>query len=212
MADEVRFAADLYRETAAAYERCRLPYPAAMTADLVRSAQVSGRGRLLDLACGTGQLAFPLRGWSAEVWAVDQEPNMVDAVRAKAAAAEAWKLRPVVSSAEPLGARLEYFELPVIGNAFHRLDRDLPAGRILGWLQPKEATRRCAGLPCPGPVSKAGSWALAAALDRWKAALGAEQRIPARWGKARSRRPDSEVVTGARFELARSHELAIDHR
>jgi ubiquinone/menaquinone biosynthesis C-methylase UbiE len=31
-----------------------------MTADLARRAQVSGRGRLLDLACGTGQLAFPL--------------------------------------------------------------------------------------------------------------------------------------------------------
>ena len=39
MADEVRFAADLYRGTAAAYERYRLPYPAAMTADLVRRAQ-----------------------------------------------------------------------------------------------------------------------------------------------------------------------------
>ena len=104
MADEVRFAADLYRGTAAAYELYRLPYPAVMTADLVRSAQVSGRGRLLDLACGTGQLAFPLRGWFAEVWAVDQEPDMVESVRAKAGTAGAWNLRPVVSSAETLGA------------------------------------------------------------------------------------------------------------
>jgi len=58
------------------------------------------------------------------------------------------------------------------------------------------------------------SWqrALAAALDRWKAALGAAQRIPAGWEKARSRRPDSAVLTDAGFELAGSHELAIDHR
>src|ERR1700727_2088924 len=95
MADEVRFAADLYRGTAAAYERYRLPYPAAMITELGRSAQVSGRGRLLDLACGTGQLAFPLRGWFAEVWAVDQEPDMVEAVRAKAATAEAPNFRLV---------------------------------------------------------------------------------------------------------------------
>jgi SAM-dependent methyltransferase len=111
MADEVRFAADLYRGTAAAYERYRLPYPAAMTADLARLAQVCGRGRLLDLACGTGQLAFPLRHWFAEVWAVDQEPDMVEVVRAKAATAEAPNFRPVVSSAETLGAPPEYFEL-----------------------------------------------------------------------------------------------------
>ena len=59
--DEVRFAADLSRGAAAAYDRYRLPYPAAMIADLVRRAGVSGHGRLQDLACGTGQLAFPLR-------------------------------------------------------------------------------------------------------------------------------------------------------
>src|SRR5579864_2506562 len=121
MADEeVRFAADLYRGTAAAYERYRLRYPAVMIADLARSAQVSGRGRLLDLACGTGQLAFPLRHWFAEVWAVDQEADMVEVARAKAATAEAPNVRLVVSSAETLGAQPEYFELAVIGNAFHR--------------------------------------------------------------------------------------------
>ena len=211
MADEVRFAADLYRGTAAAYERYRLPYPAAMTADLVRSAQVSGRGRLLDLACGTGQLAFPLRGWFAEVWAVDQEPDMVEAVRAKAATAGARNLRPVVSSAETLGAQPEYFELAVIGNAFHRLDRDLAAGRIFGWLQPGGHLALCwSSMPWAGEQS----WqrALAAALDRWKAALGAEQRIPAGWEQAQSRRPDSEVLSDAGFELAGNHEFAIDHR
>jgi hypothetical protein len=52
--DEVRFAADLYRGTAGYYDRYRLPYPEAMIEDLARTAQVSGRGRLLDLACGTG--------------------------------------------------------------------------------------------------------------------------------------------------------------
>jgi SAM-dependent methyltransferase len=172
-----------------------------MTADLVRSTQVSGRGRLLDLACGTGQLAFPLRGWFAEVWAVDQEPDMVAAVRVKAAAAGAWNLRPVVSSAETLGAKPEYFELAVIGNAFHRLDRDVAAGRIFGWLQRGGNLALCwSSMPWTGEQS----WqrALAAALDRWKAELGAEQRIPAGWEEARSRKPDSEVLSDAGFEHA----------
>ncbi|MFC9632728.1 class I SAM-dependent methyltransferase [Streptomyces mirabilis] len=86
MAGDVRFEPDLYRGTADYYDRFRLPYPDAMIADLVRRAAPSGRGRLLDLACGTGQLAFPLRGSFAEVWCVDAEPDMTEVVRAKAIA------------------------------------------------------------------------------------------------------------------------------
>ncbi len=166
---------------------------------------------MLDLACGTGQLAFPLRHWFAEVWAVDQEPDMVEVVRAKAAAAEAPNFRPVVSSAETLSAPPEYFELAIIGNAFHRLDRNLAAGRIFSWLQPGGHLALCWS-PQPWTGGQTRQRALAAALDRWKAALGAGHRIPAGWEEARSRRPDSEVLSDARFELAGSHELAIEHR
>jgi SAM-dependent methyltransferase len=210
VADEVRFAADLYRGAAAAYDRYRLPYPAAMIADLVRRAGVSGHGRLLDLACGTGQLAFPLRRWFAEVWAVDQEPDMVKAVQAKAAARQAPNLRPVLSSAEALDAPPGYFELTVIGNAFHRLNRDLAASRVLGWLQPGGHLALC---------WTSQSWdgeqgwqrALAAVLDRWKAALSGD-RIPAGWAEARSRRPDSAVLRDAGFEPAGSLEFTAEHR
>ncbi|HEY2270993.1 MAG TPA: hypothetical protein VGI96_50855, partial [Streptosporangiaceae bacterium] len=61
MGNELGFAADLYQGAAGHYDRYRLPYPEAMTAHLIHRAGVSGDGRLLDLACGTGQLAFPLR-------------------------------------------------------------------------------------------------------------------------------------------------------
>ena len=211
MADEVRFAADLYQGAAETYDRYRLPYPAALTADLVRRAGVAGGGRLLDLACGTGQLAFPLRGWFAEVWAVDQEPDMVEVVRAKAAAQQAQNLRPVLSNAEALDAPPGYFELAVIGNAFHRLDRDLTASRILGWLQPGGHLALCwSSQPWIG--EQGWQRALAAFLDRWKAALGAGDRIPAGWEEARSRRPDSAVLADAGFELAGSSEFAVEHR
>jgi ubiquinone/menaquinone biosynthesis C-methylase UbiE len=175
--DEVRFAADLYGGTAGDYDRYRLAYPGAMIEDLVRSAQVSGRGHLLDLACGTGQLAFPLGQWFTEVWAVDQEPDMVEVVRAKAAAAGARNFRPIASSAETLRAEPEYFELAVIGNAFHRLDRDLVANRILGWLRPSGHLALCCSSE-PWAGEEGWQQTLAATLDKWKMALGAAAQGP----------------------------------
>jgi len=211
VADEVRFAADLYRGSAGYYDRYRLPYPEAMLADLVWRAGVSRRGRLLDLACGTGQLAFPLRRWFREVWAVDAEPDMVELVRAKAAAAGAGEIRAIVSSAETLHAEPGYFEMAVVGNAFHRLDRDLTAARVLGWLQPGGHLALCWS---SGPWVGERDWqqALAATLDTWKTALGAQDRIPAGWDLARQRRPDTRVLSDAGFEVAGSHEFGVEHR
>jgi ubiquinone/menaquinone biosynthesis C-methylase UbiE len=211
VADEVRFAADLFRGSAGYYDKYRLSYPEAMLTDLVRRAEVSPRGHLLDLACGTGQLAFPLRRWFAEVWAVDAEPDMVELVRAKAAAAGAGEVRAIVSSAETLHAEPEYFDLAVVGNAFHRLDRDLTARRVLGWLKPGGYLALCWS---SSPWTGEDDWqrALEASLDKWMSALGAEGRIPAGWDLVRQRRPDTQVLSDAGFEMAGSHEFRIEHR
>jgi ubiquinone/menaquinone biosynthesis C-methylase UbiE len=85
------------------YDRYRLPYPEAMTEDLIARTGVSGQGRLLDLACGTGQLAFPLRRSFAEVWAVDREPDFAQMIQAKADKLGAGNIRPVTADAETLG-------------------------------------------------------------------------------------------------------------
>jgi SAM-dependent methyltransferase len=211
MGNEPRFAADLYQGTAGHYDRYRLPYPEAMTGDLVQRAGVSGDGRLLDLACGTGQLAFPLRQWFAEVWAVEREPDMVQAVRAKADAVGAENVCPVAADAETLDAQPAHFELAAIGNAFHRLDRDLVAARLFRWLRPGGCVALCWS---HGPYQGGEQWqrALAAALDSWRAALGAEDRVPANWDEPRRLRPDREVLADAGFGAAVRREFAVEHR
>lgn len=211
MGNEPRFAADLYQGTAGHYDRYRLPYPEAMIAHLAERARVSGDGRLLDLACGTGQLAFPLRQWFSEVWAVDREPDMVHMVRAKAEALGAENIRPVVADAETLDARPGYFELAVIGNAFHRLDRDLVAARLLGWLRPGGCVALCWSL---APQLGGEEWqrALAATLDRWQAALGVTGRVPANWDEPRRLRPHHQVLADAGFAVAGHQEFAVEHR
>lgn len=211
MNDKVRFAADLFQGTAEYYDRYRLPYSDPMLTDLVSRAQVSGNGCLLDLACGTGQLAFPLRRHFAEVWAVDQEPDMVAVVQAKAAAAGAQDVRPVASSAEALDAQPDYFELAVIGNAFHRLDRDVVARRAHGWLKPDGHLALCW---LSGPWEGEADWqrSYADVLSKWQVALGVEDRVPAGWDADRDDRPDVSVLCDAGFEVVGSHEFTGEYR
>jgi SAM-dependent methyltransferase len=201
MDDRLHFAVDLYHGVAEYYDRYRLPYPEAMTEDLIARTGVCGQGRLLDLACGTGQLAFPLRRSFAEVWAVDREPDFAQMVQAKAGRLGAGNIRPVVADAETLDAEPGHFELAVIGNAFHRLDRDRVAARLLHWLRPGG----CVAL-CWSDVPQLGDreWqrALATLLGRWQSALGATSRVPANWAEPQRRRPDAQVLSGAGFETA----------
>jgi ubiquinone/menaquinone biosynthesis C-methylase UbiE len=209
--NEAHFATDLYQGTAEYYDRYRLPYPASMLTDLVAGCDLSGHGRLLDLACGTGQLAFPLSPHFTEVWAVDQEPGMIDTVRAKASASGIRDLRPVVSSAETLDAQTDHFELTVVGNAFHRLDRDLTARRILRWLTPGGHLALCWS---SSPWVGGAGWqrTLAATLSRWQQKLGAQHRIPAVADSARRHRPDVDVLSEAGFEVVARRAFTAEHR
>jgi hypothetical protein len=120
-------------------------------------------------------------------------------------------VRPVVSDAEILDAEPGHFELAVIGNAFHRFDRDLVASRVLGWLRPGGCLALCWST---GPWAGEEAWqrALAATMGRWRAALGAGHRAPAGWDLARQRRPDLQVPSGAGFESAGRHEFTAVHR
>lgn len=211
MGKETRFATDLYQGTAGYYDRYRLPYPTSLLTHLATSAHLSGHGRLLDLACGTGQLAFPLSRHFAEVWAVDQEPDMVEMVRTKATAEGMSDLRPIVASAESLDAQPDYFELAVVGNALHRLERDRVARRILHWLTPGGHLALCwSSSPWVGEEDWQRS--LAATLKRWQEQLDAGHRIPEGTDRARQRRPDLDVLSAAGFEVVGRHAFTIEHR
>jgi SAM-dependent methyltransferase len=205
MHNDPGFAQDLYRGSAAYYDRYRLPYPDEMIADIIGRTAPSGRGRLLDLACGTGQLAFPLASHFAEVWAVDQEPDMIDVVRAKAEGPAAAQFRPVVASAENLDAEAASFELVVIGNAFHRLQRAEVARRVHQWLQPGGFLALCWSF---APWNGGHEWQLAFSdlLDRWRMTLGAN-RVPARWDQPRRELPDAELVSECGFGLVGRYEF-----
>ncbi len=168
MADP-EFRADLYRGAARSYDAYRLPYPRDLIDDLAARSGADGTGRLLDLACGTGQVAFALRDRFAQIWAVDQEPDMIELSPgrrrqpARSPRCCCYTCRPRSCRRRPTA-----FDLVTIGNAFHRLRRQSVADRVL---------------------------ALAAAGRIPRAAVG---RIPGRWRRtvAANAAGDHAVVAG----------------
>jgi ubiquinone/menaquinone biosynthesis C-methylase UbiE len=67
----------LFRGAAAYDARYRSGYPAELLARVADRAGLDGTGRLLDLGCGTGNVAIPLAAYVEEVVAVDVEPEML---------------------------------------------------------------------------------------------------------------------------------------
>jgi trans-aconitate methyltransferase len=62
------------------YQR-RFGYVSAMAGDLVELLDPQAGETILDLGCGTGELAAEIRGRGARVWALDADPAMVAAAR-----------------------------------------------------------------------------------------------------------------------------------
>ncbi len=195
MAAELRYSKDLFKGTARYYDRFRPPYPAALVEDLRTRVPLRGTGRLLDLACGTGQVAFAVAADVAEVWAVDQEAGSIEFGRRKAQRLGVTNIHWVEAAAEDVALE-GAFDLVAIGNAFHRLDRDVVVKRLL----PHLAERGCVALLWGGtPWRGDQPWqrALDETLERWRNALGVRDRVPEGWEAAMDRDPHEQVLRRA---------------
>lgn len=202
---DLRFRTDLYRGTAPFYDRYRPPYPEPLFHDLLERAAVSGTGRLLDLACGTGQIAFPLAQHFAEVVAVDQEDEFVAFGRDKAVSHGVGNIRWVVGSAEQ-AAIDGPFELIGIGNAFHRVNRTLVAERMMSWLQPGGAVA-LVWSDTPWRGDQPWQQALDRLFTDWMGKVGATDRVPAGWEAVMEKEPHAEVLRRAGFEYVGKFEF-----
>jgi len=207
MPAEPEFRADLFRGTARFYDAFRVPYPQELLDDLCARAQVTGTGRLLDLACGTGQITFGLARHFAGVWAVDQEPEAITLARAKALGLGIRNVRWIAGRAEDVAAD-GCFELVAIGNAFHRLQRQVVAGAAFRWLPPGgHLALLWSDSPWIGPAG----WqrVLAETARYWTRATGATGRVPAGYDRATAETPHTAVLAAAGFTVAGALEFPV---
>src|SRR3954447_3620460 len=135
MAGELQYRKDLFAGTAEYYDRFRRPYPPALIDDLRVRVPIRPTDRVLDLACGTGQIAFALAAAVDEVWAVDQEAGSVAFGQQKAERLGVTNIHWMAGAAEDV-ALDGAFQLVGIDNAFHRLDRPAVARRLVPHLAP----------------------------------------------------------------------------
>ena len=165
---------------------------------------------MLDLACGTGQIAFALAPHSGEVVAVDQEAEAVALGRRKAQQLGVANIRWLVAAAEEVeldGA----FDLVAIGNAFHRLDRNAVAQRLVPHLAPGGGLALLWG---GQPLGDARDWqqVLHDTLLRWRDIAGNQDRVPDGWMEAIDRDPHEQVLTRAGLEYEGKFEFRVPHR
>jgi ubiquinone/menaquinone biosynthesis C-methylase UbiE len=78
----INYGKDLFKDTAWYYSRYRPLYPATLIRYLIGKFSLDGKGQMLDLGCGTGQLAFRFADWFERIVGIDTEPEMIqEAIR-----------------------------------------------------------------------------------------------------------------------------------
>jgi ubiquinone/menaquinone biosynthesis C-methylase UbiE len=209
MSAEPEFRTDLYRGTASFYDAFRVPYPQELLDDLRVRARVTGAGRLLDVACGTGQITFGLGRHFAEIWAVDQEPEAIALARAKALRLSIRNVRWIAERAEDVAGDGS-FELVAIGNAFHRLQRRVVAEAAFRWIAPGGHLALLWSNP-PWIGSAAWQRALAWAMRYWTQEAQASGRIPASYDQAMAEEPHAAILAAAGFANAGAFSFSVPH-
>lgn len=167
---------DLFAGTAWYYARYRPGYPEAFFRHIIARFALDGTTRLLDLGCGTGQLALPLAPHVAAIVGMDPDAEMLAEAAARAATMGIGNVRWVRGSdrdLDRLASDLGTFRVVTMGRSFQWMDRAATLRSLDGMVD------RAGGVVLAGEDERVwevpGVWqeAVRGVIQRW---LGAVRR------------------------------------
>jgi SAM-dependent methyltransferase len=130
-----QYSPDLFRGTVEYYAAYRPRYPPVLIDAILDRLTLHEDDRLLDLACGTGEVALAFQHAFRDILAVDADPDMVDGGRQRAEEQGVTSITWMVGRAEDLDVTDGSFGVIAAGRAFHRLNRPKVAELALQWLR-----------------------------------------------------------------------------
>ncbi len=124
---------DIFQASARYYTEFRKPYPPLLWRRIRDRFQLDGEGDLLDVGCGTGQVALPLSKWFRRVVGVDLSEAMVSFARQNAIDQQIENVDFHALSGEDVSQLSGEFNLVTYGSALHWMDipRTLAASNSL---------------------------------------------------------------------------------
>jgi SAM-dependent methyltransferase len=126
----------LFAGAAQYYQRGRAPYAAGLAEAMQRTLALDGTGRLLDVGCGPGKVAFLVAHLFTEIVGVDADAAMLTEAARIAAERGVTNARWVHCRAEELPVGLGTFRVVTFAASFHWFDRPRVAATVRDMLVP----------------------------------------------------------------------------
>src|SRR3990167_5583118 len=130
------FGDDVFEGTAQYYAKYRVRYLHELFDQIVETFRLEGKGKLLDLGCGTGELAIPLAEYFELVLALDPDEGMLKEGQKKAKEAHNTNIDWQKKSSKDISSLSGKFRLVTMGGSFHWMEQEQVLNQLYAMVEP----------------------------------------------------------------------------
>ena len=202
------FGEDVFESTAQYYVKYRVRYPQELIDQIVETFSLDGKGRLLDLGCGTGELAIPLAEYFELVFALDPDEGMLKEGQKKAKKHINTNIEWQKKSSKDISSLSGKFRLVTMGGSFHWMEQEQVLNQLYAMVEPGGGVAVSGGAK-PLEFSSRASQKDKAIQEIIKKYLGAERRA----GEHTYTHPEKnfeEYLHGSKFHNFKEHYYKVE--